>query len=239
MTSRPRKAMVLGAGLGMRMRPLTDDRPKPLVKLRGRTLIDHVLDRLKAAGIETVIVNAHYRADQLEQHVLGRNDLEIRISDEREKLLDTGGGVAKALASFGDAPFLIHNVDSIWLDGQAPTLERLMASWDDAHMDSLLLLAPVTNCIGYSGPGDFVMKPDGRLQRRGELQQAPFVFAGVSVAHPRLFADSPEGAFSINRLWDAAIGGKRLHGLRHEGVWMHVGSPEALAEAELRLTSDG
>lgn len=228
-------AMILGAGLGTRMRPLTDMVPKPLVRLDGRALIDHALDRLEEAGITRVVVNVHYLADQLEAHLQDRKTPQIIISDERGRLLDTGGGVVNALPLLGDKPFLIHNADTAWIEGIGGSLSRLIAAWDGDRMDSLMLLALAATSIGYDGHGDFNMDSCGVLSRRGERQEAPFVFAGVSIAHPRMFKGAPKGAFSLNKLWDRAIAARRLCGSRLDGVWMHVGTPEALGEAEQRL----
>jgi MurNAc alpha-1-phosphate uridylyltransferase len=235
---RPEAGMVLAAGLGTRMRPLTDDVPKPLVRLKGRPLLDHVLDRLAQAGVSRALVNVHYMADAIEAHLSGRRKPRVEISDERGVLLDTGGGVVRALPSLGPNPFLIHNSDSVWIEGVGSNLERLFAAWDGSTMDSLMLLASATTSLGYEGPGDFVMGTDGRLNRRGERQLAPFVFTGVSIAHPRMFKSAPKGAFSLNRLWDEAIDRGRLFGIRLDGLWMHVGTPEALAEAERWIESE-
>ncbi len=228
-------AMILGAGLGTRMRPLTDVVPKPLVRLQGRPLIDHVLDRLAAAGVTRAVVNVHYLADQLEAHLRSRSHPDIVISDERDRLLDTGGGVVKALSLLGPSPFIIHNSDSTWIEGIGSALDQLIAAWDEDRMDSLMLLALGATCIGYEGHGDFHMEPTGELRRRKERRESPFVFTGVSIAHPRLFDNAPEGPFSINLLWDRAIERNRLFGLRLDGVWMHIGTPEALDAAELYL----
>ena len=228
-------AMVLAAGLGQRMRPLTADRPKPLVEVGGRALIDHVLDRLTAGGIETAVVNIHYLGEQIIDALAARERPRIAISDERDELLDTGGGVAKALALLGDAPFLVHNSDSIWTEGVEDNLQRMRKYWDGARMDCLMLLAMTTTSTGYDGRGDFTMDSRGRVSRRGEHEIAPFAFTGVSIMHPRLFEEAPAGAFSLNRLWDRAIAAGRLYGLRLEGRWMHVGSPLGLAEAEQAL----
>lgn len=227
-----RTAMVLGAGLGKRMLPLTRSRPKPLVELAGRALIDHVLDRLVEAGIERVVINVHYLADQMQEHLGRRRDLEVVISDERELLLDTGGGVAKALPHLGKGPFFIHNVDSISTGEVGRDLRRMAANWHRAEMDSLLLLASVARSVGYAGHGDFLMGQDGRIVRRPERQLAPFAFTGVSIATASLFEDAPSGPFSLNLLWNRAIERGRLMGLRQDGLWMHVGDPHALAEAE-------
>ena len=234
--SRPTSAFVLAAGKGERMRPLTAKIPKPLVQLGGKPLIDHVLDRLQAAGIRKAVVNIHYLGDKLEHHLARRSAPRIVISDERGALLDTGGGARKAMPEFGESAFIIHNSDSVWIEGLGSNLERLLDAWDEKTMDSLMLVAPLAASIGYDGSGDFVMDSLGRLTRQSGARMAPFVFAGVSIAHPRLFSGSPEGAFSLNKLWDKAIDRGRLYGLRLEGIWMHVGTPQALAEAEAALT---
>jgi MurNAc alpha-1-phosphate uridylyltransferase len=229
---RPKRAMVLAAGLGVRMRPLTESMPKPLVKMAGKPLIDHALDRLAEAGIEEAVVNVHYLADQLERHLRKRKAPRIIISDERRQLLDTGGGVAKALPQLGEEPFLICNSDSISSGGASDSLARLAGMWEAERMDCLMLLAAAAHSLGYDGPGDFAMSPDGHLRRRAEREVTPFVFTGFSIAHPRLFEDCPPGAFSLNLLWDRAIAAGRLFGVRQDGVWMHIGSPEALKSAE-------
>lgn len=231
--SRPTKAMVLAAGLGKRMRPLTDTIPKPMVRLGGRPLIDHVLDRLAAAGIDEAVVNVHYHAEVLQQHLATRTcEPRITISDERDALLDTGGGLVRALDLLGTDPFLVHNSDSVWLEGPKANLEALIDAWDSKRMDGLLLLASTAHALGYDGNGDFAMDAVGRLARRREGTSAPFVFAGVSIVHPRLFAGAVEEAFSLNKLWDQAIAAGTLYGMRLDGFWMHVGTPTALDEAE-------
>ncbi len=230
--SPPRRAMVLAAGLGTRMRAFNGHLPKPLVQVGGKALIDHVLDRLAAEGVGEAIVNVHYLADQLEAHLAARARPTIVISDERAELLNTGGGIVKALPLLGAAPFYLINSDTIWIDGVKSNLARLADEFDDAAMDALLLLAPTATSIGYAGRGDFSMKPDGRLIRRPEREVVPFVYAGAAILSPRLFADSPKGAFSLTTLFDRAMEAERLHGLRLEGVWMHVGTPEAVAAAE-------
>ncbi|WBT40466.1 MULTISPECIES: nucleotidyltransferase family protein [Hyphomicrobium] len=224
--------MVLAAGLGKRMRPLTDVVPKPLVRLKSKPLIDHVLDRLAAGGIKRAVVNVHYLPDLIEAHLASRTNPAIIISDERDALLDTGGGVVRALPLLGDAPFLIHNSDSVWIEGVGSNIARLIQAFDPDRMDSLMLLALGATSLGYDGHGDFAMDADGVLSRRGERREAPFVFTGVSIAHPRLFEDAPKGAFSLNTLWDRAIDRGRLFGLRLEGAWMHVGTPQSVEEAE-------
>jgi MurNAc alpha-1-phosphate uridylyltransferase len=233
----PRTAMVLAAGLGERMRPLTDRIPKPLVPVAGKPLIDHVLDRLAAAGVERAVVNVHYLADMIENHLKGRTKPQIVISDERDKLLNTGGGVVKALAAIGREPFIHVNSDTIWIDSVKPNLERLAEAFDPNTMDALLLLAPVTTSIGYPGRGDFTMTPDGRLKKRGEREIAPFVYAGAAILRPELFNNAPDGAFSLTALFNRAEAEGRLHGLRLEGVWMHVGTPEAIKQAEAAIAA--
>jgi MurNAc alpha-1-phosphate uridylyltransferase len=231
----PRAAMVLAAGRGERMRPLTDTLPKPLVVVAGKPLLDHVLDRLAAAGVERAVVNVHYLADLIENHLAGRKAPRIVISDERAQLLDTGGGVVMALPALGRAPFFHINSDTIWIDSVKPNLERLAEVFDPATMDALLLLAPSTESIGDSGRGDFVMMPDRRLRRRGEREVAPFVYAGAAILRPELFDGAPKGPFSLTRLFDRAAEAGRLHGLRLDGLWMHVGTPEAIADAEAAI----
>lgn len=228
----PRSAMVLAAGKGERMRPITDNTPKPLVKVAGKAMIDHVLDRLAEAGVKRAVVNVHHLADQIERHVAGRKAPQIVISDERKELLDTGGGVVKALDKLEPGPFFNVNSDTIWIDGVRPNLARLVEIFDPARMDGLLLLAPMTSSVGYSGRGDFLMLPDGRLKWRGEREVAPFVYAGAAILTPALFKGAPTGAFSLTRLFAKAIEADRLYGLRLEGVWMHVGTPDAIAIAE-------
>jgi N-acetyl-alpha-D-muramate 1-phosphate uridylyltransferase len=236
-----KKAMVLAAGLGERMRPLTLRMPKPLVPLAGRPLIDHVLDRLASTGVETAVVNVHYLPDQLEESLRRRQGTKpaILISDERDQLLDTGGGAKRALPKLGPGPFFIHNADTVWSEGASPALPSMLKLWNPETMDCLLLLAPLNSSIGYGGKGDFAMAQDGRLKRRGERQIVPFAFAGVSLCEQRLFADSPNGKFSLNLLWDRALAKGRLYGMRFDGRWMHVGTPEALAEAETWFEHEG
>ena len=233
--STPRRAMVLAAGLGTRMRPLTDTMPKPLVPVAGRALIDHVLDRLADAHVAHAVVNVHYLADMLVQHLASRTRPQVVISDERGLLLGTGGGVARALPQLGHAPFLLINSDTIWIDGPQPNLARLAEAFEPAAMDALLLLAPTTGSIGYDGRGDFTMTPDGRLHRRGEREVAPYVYAGAAILSHALFTDTPQGEFSLTTLFERAAAQGRLHGLRLEGLWMHVGTPEAIAAAEAAI----
>jgi len=231
----PRRAMVLGAGLGTRMRPLTDDRPKPLIRVGGKALIDHVLDRLAAARVELAVVNVHHFADQMQRHLAARQHPRIVISDEREHLLGTGGGAVKALPLLGSDPFFHINSDSIWIEGVTPNLDRLAAAFDPARMDAALLLAPTATSIGYEGRGDFALSPDGDLRPRAEREIVPFVYAGAAIFAPSLFADAPSGAFALPQLFNRAAEAGRLHGLRLEGLWMHVGTPDAIAEAEAAI----
>ena len=236
-----RTAMVLSAGYGERMRPLTDRMPKPLVKLAGRPLIDHVLDRLAAAGVETAVVNVHYLPEQVEMHLRGRagRPPKIIVSDERALLLDTGGGTKKALDVLGTGPFFIHNSDSVWSEGATRALPHMLRLWDAERMDCLLLLAPLAASLGYAARGDFDLAPDGRLTRRGDRVVVPFAFAGVSLCEAKLFGEAPDGPFSLNVLWDRALAKGRLYGVRLDGRWMHVGTPESLAEAEASFEREG
>jgi MurNAc alpha-1-phosphate uridylyltransferase len=231
----PRQAMVLAAGLGTRMRPLTDTRPKPLVTVAGTALIDHLLDRLAQAGVADAVVNIHHFAEQMEAHLKDRAAPRISLSDERDGLLDSGGGVKKALPRLGSAPFFLLNADSFWIDGPRSNLLRLAEFWDAGRMDVLLLVSAMSTATGYDGQGDFTMGPLGELQRRKERSLAPFVYAGVAILSPAIFADAPEGAFSLNRLFDRAAEAGRLFGLRLDGHWLHVGTPGAIGEAERRI----
>jgi MurNAc alpha-1-phosphate uridylyltransferase len=236
MAARITTAMVLSAGLGTRIAPASNGLPKPLVPLGGKALIDHVLDRHAEAGIRRAVVNVHHKADLIEAHLKGRRTPRIEISDERDELLDTGGGVKRALPRLGAGAFLIHNSDSVWIEGVGSNLCRLFEAWDDASMDCLMLLAVASQSLGYHGRGDFSFEADGRIRRRRiEHEIVPFAFAGVSLAHPRLFHGSPDGRFSLNLVWDKAIAAGRAFGVRMEGTWMHVGTPEALAQAEQLL----
>ena len=234
-TAIPPSAMILAAGLGTRMRPLTDAMPKPLVPVGGKPLINHVLDRLAAVGVETAVVNVHHFADQIEQHLKPRRAPRIIISDERADVLGTGGGVVKALPRLGSAPFFLVNSDTLWIDDVKSNLERLADAFRPDQMDALLLLAPTATSVGYTDRGDFTMAPDGRLRRRPEREVVPFVYAGIAILSPTLFRDAPAGAFALTQLFDRAIERERLYGLRLDGVWMHVGTPEAVAAAEAAI----
>jgi len=230
--SRPTRAMVMAAGLGTRMRPLTDDRPKPLVKVAGKTLIDHALDKLVQAGVTMAVVNVHYKAEMMREHLAKRRDLEIRFSEETGELLGTGGGVVKALPHFEGQPFFITNSDTVWVEGVGRALERMVARWNEDEMDALLLLASMVTALGFEGRGDFNMDACGHISRNEERRLSPFAYPGVQIVHPRLFDGAPKGAFSTNRMWDVAIEKGRLYGVRLDGVWIHVGTPEAVKEAE-------
>jgi MurNAc alpha-1-phosphate uridylyltransferase len=229
---RPTRAMVMAAGLGKRMRPLTATTPKPLIEVAGKALIDHGLDRLAEVGVERAVVNVHYLADLVEVHTRRRSVPEIYISDERGRLLETGGGIVKALPALGREPFYVYNSDSFWIEGIGRNLALLADSWDDARMDVLLMLASTVKAVGYDGDGDFQMDPVGRLTRRTERRVAPFVYAGSAIVHPRIFAGEPEEKFSLNRIFDRAIAAERLYGVRMDGVWLHVGRPEDIRAAE-------
>jgi MurNAc alpha-1-phosphate uridylyltransferase len=232
MSVKPAKAMILAAGLGLRMRPLTDHMPKPLVQVAGRALLDHVLDKLGKAGVSEAVVNVHYLPDQIIDHVAARAKPRVIISDERDEVLDTGGGIVKALPLLGHDPFFHVNADTLWIDGVRPNLARMADAFDPARMDILLLMAPTTSSIGYGGRGDYAMLPDGALRKRKEHQVVPFVYAGVAIMSPSQFTDAPSGKFSLTRMFDRANEQERLFGLRLDGVWMHVGTPDAVHAAE-------
>ncbi len=230
--SAPTRAMILAAGLGTRMAPLTGERPKPLIELRGKPLIDHAIDHLKKGGVNFFVVNVHYMAEMLIAHLKKRTDVEIRICDETDAILDTGGAIARALPFFKGEAFFTHNSDSLWVEGMGSALKRMKTRWDSKTMDALMLLAPTVTAVGFEGRGDFEMDSLGLLKRRGELKLAPFVWTGLQIVHPRLFDGAPKGRFSINPLWDKAIAKGRLYGMRLDGTWIHVGTPQGLQEAE-------
>lgn len=234
----PTRAMVLAAGRGERLRPLTERTAKPLVKVDGKALLDWVLDRLAEAGIEEAVVNTHHFAAAIRDHADGRAGPRLTIVEEPE-LLDTGGGVANVLPLLGEGPLVVANSDIVLLNGVEPVVRRLARAWRGDEMAALLLVHPSVRAFGYEGRGDFMLAPDGRMRRRGEHEIAPYVFAGVQILHPGLFDDCPAGPFSLNRLYDRAESEGRLFGLLHDGEWMHVGTPEALARVErvLRLLS--
>lgn len=232
----PRTAMVMAAGLGKRMRPLTATRPKPLIEVAGKPLLDHVLDRLRAAGVEKVVVNVHYLADALEAHLAGAAEgLEVQVSDERALLLETGGGLVAAERLIDCDPFLSVNSDNLWIDGPADTLKVLASHWDSDRMDALLLLVPHAEARNHGGHGDFHMDRHGRLRRRDRSKIAPFVFTGVQMVSKALLRDAPAGPFSTNRLWDRAIAEGRCFGAVHHGLWFDVGTPEAIRATERYL----
>lgn len=236
----PVTAMVMAAGLGKRMRPLTATRPKPLVELAGKALLDHVFDRLRGAGVARAVVNVHYLADALEAHLANRvHGIEVIVSDERAELLETGGGLMKAKALLGDAPFLVVNSDNYWVDGPTDAIRLLARHWDDAAMDALLLLVPLARAHNHGGQGDFYLDGHGRItgrRKRGRL--APFVYSGVQILSPRVLVDAPAGAFSTNLFWDRAIAAGRAFGVVHQGLWFDIGTPGAIPRTEA-LLADG
>jgi MurNAc alpha-1-phosphate uridylyltransferase len=236
----PKTAMVMAAGIGKRMRPLTATRPKPLVEVAGKALLDHALDRLRAAGVERAVVNVHYLADALEGHLKHRvHGIEVIVSDERAQLMETGGGLVKALPLLGDAPFLVVNSDNLWIDGPTDAIRLLASRWDDAAMDALLLLVPYARAHNHGGQGDFHLAPDGRItRRRGVGRVAPFVYTGVQIVSPRLIHDWPEGPFSTNLFWNRAIEAGRCYGMVHQGLWSELNTPRAIARTEA-LLADG
>ena len=234
----PKSAMVMAAGYGTRLRPLTDKVPKAMVKVLGRPMIDVVLDRLAAAGVERAVINLHHLGEVIRDHLRDRKDIEIVYSEEKE-ILETGGGTKKALPLLGSDPFFTVNAKIIWLNGREDALHRLAKAWDPERMDSLLLLQPTVTAIGYDGPGDFLMDQEGRLKRRPEWEVAPFLYSGVNITHPRLFDASPDGAYSVNILWNRAIEQGRLAGIRHDGEWYHVSTPQHLREVERELGFHG
>lgn len=232
----PSAAMVFAAGLGTRMRPVTATLPKPLVRIAGRTMLDHMLDRLAEAGVPRAIVNVHHLADQIERHLAGRTAPAVTVSDERARLLDQAGGIRRALPAIGDGAFLVCNTDAVWIAGPCSNLQRLFADWDPDRMDVLLLVAEAATSVGVDWPGDFHMTPEGRLERRPEGDVAPFVYAGVGLMKPQAFADLADGTpVRLAPYFFAAAARGRLFGTRLEGRWLHVGTPEAIAEAEAAM----
>lgn len=235
MTAPPRSAMVLAAGLGTRLRPVSDTIPKPLVEINGRPLIDHALDRLTSAGVERVVVNVHYKARMMAEHLARRDHPRIELSEETE-LLDTGGGVARALPLLGEA-FFVVNGDVLWLDSKDPALLRLAGAFDPAAMDGVLLLQRTVTAVGYEGSGDYFLDVKGNPRRRREREVAPYLFAGIQLLHQRLFDDAPGRVFSLVRLFDRAEAVGRLSAIVHDSEWYHVGTPEGLAMTRERLSS--
>ncbi|MBC8451906.1 MAG: nucleotidyltransferase family protein [Rhodospirillaceae bacterium] len=230
------RAMVLAAGLGVRMRPLTDSRPKALVELHGVTLLDRAFAKCRAAGVSAMVVNSHYKAEMIHAHVDGMDDVVLSPEDD---LLETGGGVCKALPHLGSQPFYVINCDSVWNDKSPPALARLSEAWRDNDMDGLLLLQQTENAVGYNGAGDFSIDAAGRMQRRAEGDTAPLVFMGVQLLHPRLFEGCVVARYSLNRLYDQALTAGRLFGLVHDDDWFHVGTPEDLVVTERLMRADG
>ena len=230
--------MVMAAGLGKRMRPLTATRPKPLVELAGKPMIDHVLDRLIAAGVGKAVVNVHYLADALEGHLATVDGIEIAISDERNALLETGGDLVKALPELDSDPFLSLNSDNFWIDGPVDALKLLARHWDEKRMDALLLLVPHSRAHCHAGRGDFHLDRYGRVRRRERGKVAPYVFTGIQMVSKRLLRDAPEGKFSTNVLWDRAIGEGRLYGTVHQGLWFDVGRPQSIQRTEAVLAEE-
>ena len=225
-------AMILAAGLGMRMRPITDRTPKPLVKVDNRALIDHTIDRLVEGGVTDVTVNLHYLGDQVERHLARCKTPKITLSWERDGLLDTGGGVKQALPHLGQNPFWVVNCDSLWLNGPTRMMARALQQWDPDKMDALLVLHSTVDAYGYEGKGDFNAGQDGRLSRRPEMEIAPWLFTGIQILSPAAFENTPDGAFSLNHIYNSAIEKDRLYGVIHDGEWFHVGSPDGLSEVE-------
>ena len=234
----PTTAMVMAAGFGKRLRPFTDKVPKPLTRVLGVPLIDVALNRLQAAGVKRAVVNLHHLGEQIREHLKDRKEPEILFSEESE-ILETGGGIVKALPLLGDQPFFTVNAKIIWLNGKTDCLVRLAQMFDPDKMDALLLLQPTVTAIGYDGKGDFTMDQEGRVRRRLGWQVAPFLYAGIQICHPRLFRDPPKGAFSTNVVWDRAIEEDRLFGLRHDGEWYHVSTPQHLKDVERHLSFHG
>lgn len=233
----PETAMVMAAGIGKRMRPLTATRPKPLIQVAGQPLLDHVFDRLRAAGIKRAVVNVHYLADALEAHLKNRvKGVDIVVSDERDQLMETGGGIVKARDLIGDKPFVVANADNLWVDGPADTIKLLASRWDDDLMDALLLVVPLARAHNHGGLGDFHLDANGRITgRRKPGRVAPFVYTGVQILSPRVIQDWPEGPFSTNLFWNRAIEAGRAYGFVHQGLWFDVGTPPAIAKTEALL----
>ncbi len=235
--SAPKIAMVLAAGLGTRMRPLTNDRPKALVEVQGKALIDHMLDRLAAAGVETAVVNVHAFADRLEEHLKMRQGAPmIVISDERPEALETGGGLKHALPLLGEGPVWVANIDSVWIETGVPAIEAMAAAWDPTRMDVLLMLAPTATSLGFHDSGDVFLEDDGAIRFKVAGETGPLVYVGVHICDPAIVKDGPEGPFSLTPLWRALAANRRVHGVTPDGLWMHVGDPDAKLAAEAKLS---
>jgi len=230
--TKPDHAIVLAAGLGTRMRPLTNTTPKPLIKVWNKTLLDHSIDALDDAGVGNIVVNVHYLADQIEAHISSRQTPIVTISDERDLLLDSAGGAKKALPELGEGAFFLLNADSFWVEKKSSNLAKMSTVWNDDDMDILLLVSSKENAVGFDGMGDFFMSPAGQLTRRGDKETAPFIYAGAAILHPRIFTNSPDAPFSLNALFNEAIEEGRLYGTNLEGLWLHVGTPASIDEAE-------
>lgn len=231
-------AMVMAAGLGTRMRPLTDDKPKPLVKVAGKAMIDHCFDKLAETGVEKVIVNVHYFPEMMESHLKTADyPFDFRVSDERLQLMETGGGLVQAQSLIDEYPFYCINSDNLWSDGSSSCLNQLAEFWDEARMDALLLVVPHSKARNYKGSGDFILDDDGHITRKPTGGEGPYIYTGVQLISKRLLRDAPGGPFSTNILWDRAITEGRLFGLVHKGEWYEVGSPDAIAPTEAALAS--
>lgn len=235
MTEVPKTAMVMAAGLGTRLRPLTDRRPKALIEVAGKALIDHMIDPLVAVGVERVVVNVHAFADQLEAHLARRADVEVKVADERARLLETGGGIKHARSLLGEAPIWVCNSDYVWIKPGQPALAELAQAWDPARMDAILVVIPKERTLGFDTPGDFFQAPDGTLTHRGEAAEAPLHCFGIEIIDPRLIYADPRDAFTQRDIWIASTKKRRLYGLQLDGLWMQVGDPAALEVAEARL----
>lgn len=234
--SAPTTALILAAGLGTRMRPLTNDRSKALVEVSGKALIDHMIDRLVAVGVTRCVVNVHYFADRLEAHLMARTDVEIVISDEREKLLETGGGLKKARPLLGDDPIFVANIDSVWIEDEGgAAIADMVTRWDPERMDAILMLAEMARSSGFDGAGDFILSDDGRIAFRGDAATAPYNYMGVHITKPDIADHVPEDAFSLSPIWREKAAEGRLFGSVMHGDWMHVGDPVARDVAEARL----
>jgi len=239
MSQMPHTAMVLAAGIGSRMRPLTEDTAKPLIEVNGKALLDRMVDPLVAAGVKRIVVNVHWHADKVEAYVKARTDMEIVISDERDARLETGGGLAKARPLLGDDPIFVANTDAFWSPMDAAPVEAMAQQFDPATMDGLLLLADTGRCLGFPGAGDFFLADDQGLTRRGDAASAPWAYAGLRIINPQAFDNEPIEAFSVLRKWDKSISQGRLYGFPLDHFWLHVGTPDALKDAEMWLRCHG